>query len=109
MLQKDPNKRPSIWELAKIPCIEEKIQLFYKEHPEESDPQNEIKTSTLQEETTKNNNVENLEEVVFTLREKVKFSKHFKGTFRYKTYSVISGIELFEALKNYKTIQKTDD
>lgn len=24
MLQKDPSKRPSIWELGKIPCIEEK-------------------------------------------------------------------------------------
>ena len=33
MLQKDPNKRPSIWELAKIPCIEDKIKFFYREHP----------------------------------------------------------------------------
>jgi hypothetical protein len=36
MLQKDPTKRPSIWEMAKMPCIEEKIKHFYKEHPQET-------------------------------------------------------------------------
>jgi hypothetical protein len=28
--------RPSIWELEKMPFIEEKIKLFFKEHPEEA-------------------------------------------------------------------------
>jgi NIMA (never in mitosis gene a)-related kinase len=35
MLQKDPSKRPSIWDLEKIPCIDEKIKLFFKEHSDE--------------------------------------------------------------------------
>ena len=36
MLNKDPNKRPSIWDLAKLPIIEEKINQFYAEHPDEA-------------------------------------------------------------------------
>lgn len=31
MLDKDPNKRPSIWELAKLPCIESRIDSFVQE------------------------------------------------------------------------------
>lgn len=36
MLQKDPAKRPNIQQLIKIPCIQDKIKLFYQEHPNET-------------------------------------------------------------------------
>ncbi|CAD8062966.1 unnamed protein product [Paramecium sonneborni] len=34
-LQKDPKNRPTIEDLAAIPCIHEKINQFYKDHPNE--------------------------------------------------------------------------
>ena len=48
MLNKDPTKRPSIWELAKVPCVDEKIRYFYKEHPSETPeyPGNLVKNDT---------------------------------------------------------------
>ncbi|CAD8066879.1 unnamed protein product [Paramecium sonneborni] len=35
-LQKDPNKRPFVEDLANLPCIEEKINQFYIDHPNET-------------------------------------------------------------------------
>ena len=32
MLNKDPNKRPNIWDLASTPCIKERINQFVDEH-----------------------------------------------------------------------------
>ena len=32
MLNKDPKKRPSIWDLASTPCIKERINEFVDEH-----------------------------------------------------------------------------
>ena len=32
MLDKNPSKRPSIWELSGIPCINDRINIFIKEH-----------------------------------------------------------------------------
>lgn len=52
--------------------------------------------------------MENMEEIVFKLREEVKFSKHYKGIIRYKSFSAISGQELFEWLKKNQT-WKSDD
>lgn len=36
LLNKSPSMRPSIWDVEKMPFIEEKIKLFFKEHPDEA-------------------------------------------------------------------------
>lgn len=37
MLEKDPSKRPFIWDLAKIPSINKKIKKYYEEEaPDDS-------------------------------------------------------------------------
>lgn len=32
MMQKDPAKRPYVWEIADIPCVNEKINNFVKQY-----------------------------------------------------------------------------
>ncbi|KAM3142973.1 hypothetical protein pb186bvf_005036 [Paramecium bursaria] len=101
MLNKDPLGRPSIWEIAKMPLVEQKIKQFYDEHPEVSvfAPKIIIKDKEeklVQEEQEKPDQV--LNQMIFCLQMK----KITQGLLNQTIYTGISGSEIHNWLvQNY--------
>lgn len=84
MLSKDPNRRPNIWELEKIPAIEEKIKLFYSEHPDEVGGMeqlseiNEVKEESKKEKKKKE---QTMEELTYTIKDGLQYTIVEQGVF----------------------------
>ncbi|CAD8155178.1 unnamed protein product [Paramecium octaurelia] len=112
-LQKDPNNRPTVEDLAAIPCIEEKINQFYKDHPNET---NLISVKRLQlgpqlqPETTEQVQDENYVAISADMIEKIQLRKIVYGFVNQIEYIGVLGQDILnylqKACKNQLEIQQ---
>lgn len=114
MLDKDPAKRPSVWDLAEIPCINDRIAKFISENglegketlftkrpanSDDPDAEEEEKGSTVFD-------ISKLDVLAQLMRNDIKVEEISNGWFK-KQERGASGYEIFKWIKGH--IEKVDD
>ncbi|KAM3130739.1 hypothetical protein pb186bvf_017153 [Paramecium bursaria] len=107
MLNKDPNKRPSIWDLAKLPIIEEKINQFYAEHPDEANQFIKLNQDKSEQSTTIEE--DNPMQILFEMSQTLKPSILTQGLIRQVKYIGYSGQEIFDWIKKFNPKKNPQD
>ena len=118
MLDKDPSKRPSIWELSYIPCINDRINNFIKEHKCEDSVNCVFERRAIQDEGKEQEgeqmfsvfDVNKLDVLAHLFRSDIKVEETKPGWFR-KTVKCANGNEIIRWIRDHveKDDQKADD